>query len=94
MKNFALKYPFAASLIVFLTIFIGGTIASIILGVLMIGDCKPTSPSDPCDGGAMAAAAIWYVGFMGSLIMSVLTSISTFVILILKIKRKEEQGYK
>ncbi len=94
MKNFALKYPFAASLIVFFTVFIGGTIASIILGVLMIGDCKPISPSDPCDGGAMAAAAMWYVGFMGSLIMGVLIGISTFVILILKIKREEEQSLK
>jgi len=92
VKNFALKHPFAVSAILFLAVSIGGTIVSI--GVLMMGECKPRSPSDPCDGGAMAAAAIWYVGFVGSLILGILAGISTFVILILKIKRKEEQNYK
>lgn len=92
MKKFALKYPFAASLIVFLAIFIGGTLAGIVLGVLIIGDCKPISPSDPCDGGAMAAMAIWYLAFMGSLILGILVGISTFIILLLKIRKKERQS--
>lgn len=92
MKNFAFKYPFAASIIIFLIIFIGGNIAGIVFGFLMIGDCKPISQSDPCDGGAMAAMAIWYLAFIGSRILEILAGISSFVILLVKIRKKERES--
>ena len=91
MKNFAFKYPFAASIIIFLIIFIGATIAGIVFGVLMIGDCKPISPSDPCDGGAMAAMANWYLAFMGSPILGIFVGVSSFIVLLVKIRKKERE---
>ncbi len=89
MKNFALKHPFAASVLVFFTVFIGGTIFSIISGLLLMrnnGHCDA-----PCDGGAMAAVAMWYVGFFGSLILGFLAGVLTFIILLVKIWKKEKE---
>jgi hypothetical protein len=94
MKNFALRHPFVASLLVFLTIFVGGTVAIMICGILMIGECKPISPGDPCDGGALLLAALWMLVVPASLILGIIAGISTFVILIRKIETKEEQSYK
>jgi TctA family transporter len=86
MKNFTLKHPAIFSFIIFLIIFIGGSIAGIIFGILMMEECKPKSLSDPCDGGAMAAVFIWTLSFMASLILGFVAGISTF--LFLKFKSK------
>ena len=58
----------------------------------MFGKCVPQGPGDPCDSGAMAAAAMLYLGFIGSLIVGILVSIATFIILMKKIKRVEKQN--
>jgi hypothetical protein len=81
MKKFALKYPLTASLITFFIIFIGGSIAGIILGLLTMAmnPCEPTSPSDPCDGSAMAAGMIWSLSFIVSFILGIIVSGSMFV---------------
>ncbi|MDQ6788574.1 MAG: hypothetical protein M3033_17355 [Acidobacteriota bacterium] len=47
--------------------------------------------SAPCDGGAMAAAGLWYVGFFGSLILGFLAGILTFIFLLVKIWKKEKE---
>ncbi len=84
MKNLALKYPLIFSLIIFLIIFIGGSLAGIVYGISITGDCKPRRPLDPCHEGAMAAGFIWTLSFMASLILGFIAGISTFVFLKLK----------
>ncbi len=83
MKKFALKYPFTASLITFFVIFIGGSLAGIIFGLLIMAmnPCKPISSSDPCDGAAMAAGMIWSLSFIVSFILGIVVSGSMFVFL-------------
>lgn len=95
MKNFALKYPFATSFITFLIIFIGGSIVGFIFGflIMIMNPCKPTSPSDPCDGSAMAAAAIWSVSFTASFILGIIGSIAMFVVLLVKIRSLENKSH-
>ena len=96
MKNFALKYPFAASFITFLIIFIGGSLAGIILGILIMvrNPCEPTSPSDPCDGSAMAAGMIWSLSFTASFILGIIGGIAMFVFLLVKIRSLENESLK
>ncbi|MEJ7861479.1 MAG: hypothetical protein WKF90_07565 [Pyrinomonadaceae bacterium] len=86
MKNFAIKHPAIFSFIICLIIFVGGSLAGIIFGISIMEECKPISPSDPCDGGAMAAGFIWTLAFMASLILGFVAGISTF--LFLKFKSK------
>jgi hypothetical protein len=86
MKSFTPKHTAIFSFIVFLIIFVGGSIAGIIIGILMMEECKPKSPSDPCDGGAMAVVFIWTLSFMASLMLGFVADIST--ILFLKFKPK------
>ncbi len=94
MKNFALKYPFAASLLTFFIIFIGGSVVGIILGILIMvmNPCKPISASDPCDGSAMAAGAIWSLSFMASFILGIIVGVAMFVFLLMKIKSNENKS--
>lgn len=81
MKNFLLNHPFISSLIVFLIVLLGGSLVGIVFGLLMMGECKPVSASDPCDAGALAAAAIWSVSFVASFILGIVASILTSVII-------------
>ncbi len=95
MKDFALKYPFATGLIVFLAVFIGGTVAGIILSFVFLAIVEWKNPSSPgAHGNYMAMGMIWSLAFTASFILGILAGISTFVFLILKIKKREEQSYK
>ena len=79
---------------VFLTIFIGGTIFVMICGALMFGDCKPVSPSDPCDGAGLAILALWSLVVPTSIVLGIIGGISTFAILLWKTEAKENQKSK
>ncbi len=95
MKNFALKHPFTASLIVFLAVFIGGTISGIILSFVFVAVVEWRTPSALGGHGSyMAMGMIWSLSFTASLILGILAGISTFIISIRKIKTKKEQTYK
>jgi hypothetical protein len=95
MKKFALKHPLATSFITFLIIFIGGSVAGFIIGflIMVMNPCKPTSPSDPCDGSAMAAGMIWSLSFTASFILGIIGSIAMFVVLLMKIRSLENKFY-
>jgi hypothetical protein len=84
MKNFSLEHPAFFSFILFLTIFIGGSIAGAIFGVLMIGKCEPRSLADPCDAGSMGATFLWIASFIASFIIGIISAIKTFFTLKVK----------
>ena len=86
MKNFALNHPFITGFVVFFLVLICGTFAGFILGILLTGDCRPRSASDPCDAGVMLAAAIWSLSLVASLIAGILAGISSAMVLRLKQK--------
>ena len=83
MKNFVLKYPFVASVIVFFTVFIGGTVAGLVLAELIFG-CPLTSPSDPCNRETMGTAIIWNLSIVLSLILGISAAIGIYVVLLRK----------
>ncbi len=79
MKNFILKRPFLTSVIAFSVIFLGGIIAGIILGLVAMGYSEPCQVNDVCDGGAMAAGAIWSLSFIASLVLAVIVSLLLYL---------------
>ncbi len=82
MKNFALKHPFIASLLIFLTIFIGGTVAGIILFfVLFAGESDVHGTN----------IVIPIIFFLVSLVLGIIASLTTFITLI---EVEEEKTYK
>jgi hypothetical protein len=84
VKDFELKHPYIASLIVFLTVFGGGTLIGFIFG-LLIGEF---------DNGMMIPLLVWCLAFMGSLILGIVAGIATLIILFIAIDKKEKQPFK
>ncbi len=75
MERFLEKHPFAFGIIIFLIVSVGGSIGGILLGVFMLRQpCSPVSPSDPCDGAAMLAVALWTLSIPASLIMGIIAT--------------------
>jgi hypothetical protein len=83
MKKFALKHPSVTALIAFLIVSIGGTLLGFIWGLSIMwrNPCEPISPSDPCDGAAMAAGMIWSLTFAASIVLGGIVSLIVFGIL-------------
>ena len=78
--------PVKLGLVVCGSIFLFGTSIGIIVGLLIIGSAECV-PGDVCDGPAMAASALWFVSFWGSLILGLIVgSFSAFVL-----SRKEKE---
>lgn len=89
MKKFARKSPLAFSFILFLILLIGGSIAGIILGLIVIsGGCNSSDPHDICDGPAMAAGFIWTISLYSSLFLGFIVSILTYISLKLKTSQR------
>ncbi len=87
MKNFILKRPILFSIILSLVIFLGGSVAGIILGLVVMGRAmagQNCDPGDVCDGGAMVAGAIWTLSFWASAVLAIIAGISTYVVIKLK----------
>lgn len=85
MKTFALENPAIFSFFVFFAFIVGGTLAGFIFGVFIVsGDCKPISPSDPCDGRAMASGFFFLLFVISSCVVGLVVSIKTFMTLKVK----------
>ena len=90
MKSLSRIYdsPFKFGSVVFGLIFLLGSLLGLILGFLiLLPGCQPQSPSDPCDGPAMAAVAFWFIFFWGSLILGIVVGLFSAVVLICKRRR-------
>ena len=83
MKRFALENPFISGVIIFVIIFLIGSLAGIVLGmqVMTSQPCQPGTSSDPCDGAAMAAGIILIMAFAASFIFGLMTAASTYIVL-------------
>ena len=77
--------PIKFGLLVFGLIFGLGSVAGIVLGILIIGTAN-CQPGDICDGPAMAAGAIWSVSFCGSFFLGGIIGLFSFVVLRRKTK--------
>ncbi len=70
MKRYALRHPAVFGFLIFLIVFLGGSIAGILVGMSAMAEpCEA-----PCDGGAMAASVIWPLSIAASLIMGLIVS--------------------
>ncbi len=88
MKNFAIKYPFATGLIVFFTVFIGGTIAGIIVSFVLLAVSNSGKPPVDSHGTNIIIPIIF---FLVSLILGVVAGLSTFITFV---ESEEEKNYK
>ena len=88
MKNFAIKHPFAAGLIVFLTVFIGGTIAGIIVSFVLLVVRNSGEPPVDTHGTNIVIPIIF---FLVSLVLGVIAGLSTFITFL---ESEEEKNYK
>ncbi len=88
MRNFAIKYPLTAGFIVFLAIFIGGTIAGIIVSFILLAvHNAEKSASDP-HGNNIVIPIIF---FLASLVLGVIAGLSTFTAFV---DTEQEKTYK
>ncbi len=87
-KERILNNPFLFGFSIFLLIFLGGSLAGFILGMIVMvrNPCSRGGPSDPCDGAAMAAGFIWILAFEASLVLGIMVGIVSSVVLKLKQK--------
>ena len=81
MKRFALKNPLVFGLIIFLIIFVSGSGAGVLLGLLFMSynTCEPVNINDPCHGDAMAAGMIWSMSFTTSLVLALIVAASSYI---------------
>lgn len=87
-----LNNPLLFGLSVFLLIFLGGSLAGFILGMIAVSQpCERFSPSDPCDGGAMAAGMIWSLAFTASLVVGIV--LGSAIVVIIKIKKSRDKSF-
>ncbi len=82
MKNFAIKYPLIAGLIVFLTVFIGGTVGGIILFFILFAGKSDTHGVN---------IVIPIIFSLASLVLGAIAGISTFAAFV---DSEEENIYK
>jgi hypothetical protein len=90
MKRFALEHPFVSGMVIFVLIFLGGSLAGIVLGMLVMAShpCEHVTPNDPCDGAAMAAGMIWSLSSSASFIFGLVIAVTTYFGLRIWKKRK------
>ena len=83
MKSLDIKNPKTAMLLTFLFVSLGGSLVGFIWGLLIMwrNPCERISASDPCDGPAMAAGALWIVSMMASILVGGIASVVIFTIL-------------
>ncbi len=77
MKSRILNHPFITGIVAFLLIFLGGSVAGIILGMFVMA----TSGPNGAHGGAMAAGMIWSLAFTATLIAGIVLGFVTTVAL-------------
>jgi uncharacterized protein YneF (UPF0154 family) len=88
MKEFARAQPELFSFVVFVISSVACIVTGWILAVFIASrDCEPRSPSDPCDGPAMAAGAIFMLSILVSFVAGIILGISSYI----KYRHQERQ---
>ncbi len=90
MKEFFLKHPNWAGILIFILVMVSGSALGLVAGVFIVTtDTTPReSPSDPHDGAAMASAMIFSMLIMASLFSGIIAGLITTYILQSKQKQK------